>query len=177
MTWFVRSSDHDDVQRRAAISLLLSLEARLHIGLGPYRAALEAGQAPESVFGDLGQYLAERWFQQNNRIDELESRVFLCEKHTAWLDRENERLRKEPVRERLAQAQAQMQALMGDFQRSEDELSAAHQALEAEQWSRQQEISQRDEFIAAQNRIIAQQQLRLSGMAGETPGAELAGEG
>ena len=54
---------------------------------------------------------------------------------------------------------------------------AAYQALKAEQWSRQQETAQRDEFIAAQNRIIAQQQLRLSGMAGETPGAELTGDG
>ena len=72
MTWFFRSSDPDNLQRRAAISLLLSLEARLQISLRSYRGALEAGQTPEFVFGDLGQYLAERWFQQNNRIEELE---------------------------------------------------------------------------------------------------------
>ena len=69
-----------------------------------------------------------------------------------------------------------MRVLIGDLQRAEDELSAVQQALEAEQWSRRQEADQRDEYIGAQNRIIAQQQLRLSSLAGETLDADKTGE-
>ena len=68
MSWFLRSSSLDDLQRQTAISLLLSLEARLQIRLEPYRAALQTGQKPESVFGDLGSNLAERLSQQKSRI-------------------------------------------------------------------------------------------------------------
>jgi len=162
--------------RRTAISLLLSLEARLQVRLDTFRAALKTDQTPESVFGDLGYYLAERLFRQESRIEELESWLFLCEKRASWLNQENERLRKEPAGERLLQAQEQMRILMGDLQRAEDELSDLQQALDAEQLSHQQETAQRDNYIAAQNHIIAQQQLRLSSLACETPDAETTGE-
>jgi len=176
MSWFLRSSSLDDLQRQTAISLLLSLEARVKIHLEPYRAALQTGQNPESVFGDLGRNLAERFSRQKSRIEELESQLFLCEKRTAWLNQENERLRNEPAGERLVQAQEQVRVLIGDLQRAEDELSAVQQALEAEQCSRRQEADQRDEYIGAQNRIIAQQQLRLSSLVGENLDAGKTGE-
>jgi len=176
MSWFLRSSTLDDLQRQTAISLLLSLEARVKIRFEPYRAALQIGQNPESVFGDLGHYLEEEFSRQKSRIEALESQLFLIKKRTAWLNQENERLRKEPTSERLVQAQEQVRVLMGNLQRAEDELSAVQQALEAEQWSRRQEADQRDEYIGAQNRIIAQQQLRLSSLAGETLDADRTGE-
>ena len=46
MSWFLRSSSLDDLQRQTAISLLFSLEARLQICLEPYRAVLQTGQIP-----------------------------------------------------------------------------------------------------------------------------------
>jgi len=158
------------------MSLLLSLEARLKVRLDTYQAAIQTGQSPESVFGDLGQSLAESMSQQKNRIDELESQLSLCERRVGWLNQENERLRKEPAGQRLLLAQEQVHTLMGDLQQAEDKLSELQQALEAEQRSHQQETAQSDNYIAAQNRIIAQQQLRLSSLAGDTPDEETTGE-
>jgi septal ring factor EnvC (AmiA/AmiB activator) len=176
LPWFLRSPDLDDIQRQMAVSLLCSLEAGLPVPLESYRAALQTGQNPESVFVDLGHNLAERFRHHQSQIEKLESQLFLSEQRTTWLNQENERLRKEPAGERLIQAQRQVRKLTADLQRAEEELCAMQQALEAEQRARRQEAAQREEYISAQNRIIAQQQLRLSSLTGETPDADTAGE-
>jgi chromosome segregation ATPase len=177
MPWLYRSPDLKNMVCQVSLSLLYSLDISLAVGLQPYQAALQSGKNPESVFEELGQFLAEQRKQQKDRIEGLESRLSQCERRLAWLDQENERLRKEPVREQMLQAQTKVQALSQDLRRAEDELSATYQAFEVEQLAHHQEATQREDYIAALNRIIAQQQLRLNSLMGETPEPESTGKG
>ena len=176
MPWFSHPHDPEDIYRLMAESMLRSLAVYLPIQMEPYLGEIHAGKTPERVVRDLGNYLAERLHRQQEQITELESRLSQSERRASRLSQEIESLKEEPFHKNWEFAQERIQLLTERLNQSEDELSAVRQALEAEQWSRQQETDHSDDYIAAQNRIIAQQQLRLNGLLGETPGAETPGE-
>jgi len=176
MIRFSFSPDVETVKRQLVESLLDTLQRCLEINLAAYLASIQAGNYPESVFSNLGYMLAERLRQQEDQITQLESERFLNEGRISWLSKEIQRISEEPVRQQLEQTQEQVSALTRRLNQAESDLTAVRRALGAEQRSRQQETARRDEYIAAQNRIIAQQQLRLNGLLGETPGAETPGE-
>jgi hypothetical protein len=75
----------------------------------------------------------------------------------------------------LRQECDRLQAVAVQARRDQAKLAALQNSLIAEQTSRRQEVGNLQSYIAAQDQIIARQQLRLNDLLGETPAAETSG--
>jgi hypothetical protein len=164
MSWFSRPPDPDEIRRQAAISFLRSLEARLSGDFSAYVSAIESGQSPESVFSEFGIALADLLRQQQTRIADSQNSLRFSEIRIEGLLQENERLRNEPVRQKLGQAQQQIHDLTARAEKSEHSLAATRRALEAEQTARQREMREMQRAFVTQNSIIAKQRIQLDNL-------------
>lgn len=168
-------SDPEEERRQVAIGYLRDLEAHLSLNLEAYVLAIQSGQNPDIAFGELGRWLAEWARQQQALLENLSSQNQLAEINLTWTNQEIQRLRAEPIRERLAEAESKVNDLTDRLAKAQAALDTVRQALAAEQSARQRETDELRAYIGAQNSIIAQQQLRLNTLLGETPGGEAAG--
>lgn len=179
MGWFTKSLDPEALRRQAAADLINGLEARLYqppLNLAGYLARLDAGHSPATVIGDLAYALVALLNQARQYIAELEAQLSLREQSWQAALAECDRLRKEPLRQQLSQAQRRIGELTARSEYAETDLANLKRSLAAEQADRQQQVAKLQSYIAAQNRIIAQQQLRLNNLLGETPDAETPGQ-
>lgn len=174
MPWFAPSPrpDPDAVHREAALELIRTLEVHLPEATRAAQQDLDSGVPPAAVISDLGRSLANLLSQQQERIHHLQGQVQTEEWRIQGLLQENDRLRNEPLRGELADAQAWAEVISGRLAESEGRLVTAHKALTASQ----AEVEELHAYILRQNHIIAQQQLRLNHLLGETPSAETGGE-
>ncbi len=176
MPWFSHPPDPDEIRRQAAISFLRGLEAHIPLDLEACVQAIQRGQHPDTAFGDLGRALATWSRQQQGRLETLNAHYQLADTSLKWANQEIQRLRTDPQGERLAEAEAEVSDLTDRLAAAQDALTAVRQSLAAEQSARQEEVDGLRAHIAAQDRIIARQQLRLNQILGDTPGAETPGD-
>jgi len=159
--WFTSPPNPDEIRRQAAISFLRSLEARLSGDFSTYASAIESGQSPESILSEFGIALADHLRQQQTRITDLQHALRFSEIRIEGLLLETERLRNEPVRQKLGQAQQQVLDLTVRAEKAERDLAATRRALEAEQTARQHERREMQQAFVTQNSIIAKQRIQL----------------
>lgn len=176
MPWFKPSFDANQERRNMALGLLQSLEPYLPNQVRPALAGLQAGVHPNQVLAEFGYNLANMLSELHSRHTDLVNRAQSNEWHINRLRQDNERLRNEPLRQQLEQAQDETQSLAVALSSAEIDLETTRRALAAEQSAHRREVAELQAYIVSQNRIIAQQQLRLNGLLGETPGAETPGE-
>jgi|GEM_PF-2567891 len=176
MPWFRQPVDAQPERRQTVFWLLQCLAPYLPAPTKTAADQLEAGVSPDAVLSEFGRCLAEllaRWQTYNTG---LSARLQSQEAQVDWLRKENERLQTEPLRRQMKQAQQKVHELSGALSQAGKDLETVRRALAAEQVARQREVSELQAYVVSQNRIIAQQQLRLNGLLGETPSAETAGE-
>ena len=173
MPWFTPSPrpDPNALRREAALSLIHTLEVHIPDAMQAAHQMLSSDGAPEMNISDLGRFLADMLHQLQKYIDNLQRRLQMDELRIQGLLKENDRLRGDPLRSQLADVQAQAEALTMRLAESETNLAAARQARAASQ----AEAEELRSYILRQNHIIAQLQLRLNHLLGETPSAETGG--
>ena len=164
MPWFTPPPNPNEIRRQATISLLRSLEARLSGDFSACVLAIENGQSPESAFSEFGSALANLLRQQQSRIADLQNSLRFSEIRIEGLLHENERLRNEPVRQKLGQAQQKVLDLSLRAEKAEYSLAATRRALEAEQSARQCETREMQRAFVTQNSIIAKQRIQLDNL-------------
>ncbi|HNS37002.1 MAG TPA: hypothetical protein PKM01_04410 [Anaerolineaceae bacterium] len=169
-------SDPEEERRQVAIGYLRDLEAHLSLNLEAYVLAIQSGQHPDIAFGELGRWLSEWGRQQQALLENLSSHCRITELSLTWANQEIQRLRADPIREHLDEAEAKVADLSGRLAKAYADLDTVRKALAAEQSARQRETDELRAYIVAQNGIIAQQQLRLNNLLGEIPGGEAAGD-
>lgn len=161
MPWFTSPPNPDEIRRQAAINFLRSLEARVSGDFSAYVSIIERGQSPESAFSELGIALANRFNQQQTRIANMENSLEFSEICIKGLMKDNERLRNEPVRQTLGQAQQQVHDLTLRAENAESSLDTIQFTLEVERTARKRERREMQRTIVTQNSIIAKQRLQL----------------
>ncbi len=176
MAWFSPSPDPNEIRRQAAISFLRGLAVHLPLDLEAYVLAIQSGQRPDAAFGDLGRALATWSRQQQARLETLNAHYQLADTSLKRANQEIQRLRTDPQGECLAESEAQVGDLTDRLAAAQDALTAVRQSLAAEQFAHREEADRLKAHIAAQDRIIARQQLQLNRILGDTPGAETPGD-
>lgn len=171
MSWFSPPPDPAEIRRQAAISFLRCLEPRLPGDLSIYISAVDTGQTPETVFSSFGIALADLLRQQQDVIADLQRSFQYAKNRIEGLLQENERLHNEPARQKLGQAQQQIDDLTRRAEKAESDLDTTRRALEAEQKARQHEVKELQKAIVTQNSIIAKQRIQLNNLGcGTLPG-------
>ena len=175
MPLFISTSDPANQRRQMAEALLRQLGASLPAVLDACLPALLGGQEPEIVLAEAGRLIARAMAQQQQDTTRMESRLYASQGENRLLRSQNDRLQNEPVRQQLQAAQDQVQALTLRLEDTEADLHTTRLALASEQRARRQETAAFEAQSTAQNRIIAQQQLRLNSLLGEPSGANTSG--
>ncbi len=171
MSWFSHPPEPAEIHRQAALQPLHSLEASLPGNFAAYVSEIEHGRSPDNAFSSFCSALAGLLRQQQTRIIDLQNSLRFSEIRIEGLLQENERLRSEPVREKLGQAQQQIQDLIQRAEKTAGDLAATRRALDAEQAAHWREVKELQQAFVTQNSIIAKQRIRLNNLGcGMLPG-------
>ena len=164
------------IHREVMLNICSSLEPYLPEVVKPWRILLQdKGYDSRYLVGDIGRDLAEFVRTNQFRLLEMQNNLAMTQIQANLFIADNQRLLKEPLRQELKKVQNDAKHLSIELERTQTDLRTVQQALAAEQSARHDETDELRAYIAAQNRIIAQQQLRLNQILGETPGVETAG--
>ncbi len=157
---------YDPSGRQSAIQFLSFLNPLPGEDIESYQKEITAGKEIRDVLSELRLGLTLLFERQGKTIEHLNRDIAIRKVKWDRVQEELRALRDEPVREQLAEAMAAEKALQASLSQAREELAAVKRALAAEKEERQRENSEWQKRCAAQNEVIARQQLRLNMLLG-----------
>lgn len=162
--------------RQAALDFLIELAPYMPDFVSPWRSALYREEiAPDRVIAEMGRSLARAFSEYEKRVADLEHQLKFANLRANILTTTNQELIQEPVHQLYQESRELIKQLSSDLEKALVNLHYTQEQLKEERSACQKEAADFRAYIQAQNRIIAQQQLRLNQILGETPGAETPG--
>lgn len=164
------------VSKEAAIKILRILETQLSRDLSNFVNSVNNEHEVSGVFSSFGYWLSELEKQRQTQIDNLEFQLQSTLEKLEWSNQVIQELRSAPLHQMNIDLKAKVAYLSDRLEFIYQEKDSLQKALASEKMVRQKEVNELKTYVSTQNRIIAQQQIRLNRLLGDTSSGEALGD-